>query len=938
MRVAIFSGMLFLSGASALVFQTLWLRLSGLTFGNSVWSAALILSSFMGGLAIGSAIAARRQVRHFRPLRVYAVLELTIALCGIAIVFVLPHAAQWLRPIYSALWSQQGLLSFLRFAFCFAVLLIPTTAMGLTLPIVLEDDDLRQTHFGSAVGLLYGANTVGAVAGAVAGEAYLIAAFGLFGTSIAAAALNCGAAAVAVLLARPNNSQRAVDTLPPPPIRSRALPWRLCVVSFGCGAILLCLELVWLRFLRLYVASSATAFATMLAVVLTAIALGGFTASVTKRLIGCRYTLPVLLLAASTLTILSYAFFPVPRLERGEEFYYVERWRQIALLAIPLMAPVSWLSGMLFTAVTAGVQERLISRMNSAGIVTLFNTVGATIGPLVATFVFLPGLGFQSTLLICAAVYAVLALLSIDPAQWPWRRVGVWTVAALGVLCVGTFVFFPYHRDAVHFANARRLYEVNGLQLVKISEGTSDTFQLMRRQLFGGTYYYRLLTNAYSMSATNPANQRYMRLSAYLPRLFDPEARTALLIAYGVGVTADALVRGEQLSHIDVVDISKEVFELSPLHSDSLNPDPLTQAKVSPVVQDGRFFLQASPRKYDIITGEPPPPKVAGTVSLYTQEFFSLLAQGLNPGGIATFWLPIYQLRVSEAKAILVAFHSAFPNASVWASSDEEWIMLGINGPARPLNQQEFRRLWHEPSTGDDLRRIGLELPEQTAALFVMDGDEIDRITQGVAPLTDFYPKRLSDAPSDTQAIHEFAWPYVDASKALPRFQSSALVRRIWPEALMQALDPYFVARETRYLARVTATNPFAELDLYFRHSKLRTPVLEILGSDNFRLQLAERFAQRESDAPTDALHDLIAGALADRDASRAAQLLQMLIARGAADPDDLLLLTYVYCVSGDVKRAEQFAREHATALPHSGNADWLWKMLQADFGFHPPS
>src|SRR5262249_22254771 len=179
----------------------------------------------------------------------------------------------------------------------------------------------------------------------------------------------------------------------------------------------------------------------------------------------------------------------------------------------------------------------------------------------------------------------------------------------------------------------------------------------------------------FSMSATNPVNQRYMRSFAYLPIAFHPSARDALLIAFGCGVTADALTHDVDLKSIDLVDISKEVFALSDDYRSAGYANPLRNPRVKAIVQDGRFFLQASPKRYDIITGEPPPPKVAGAVNLYTEEFFKLMSDRLNDGGMATFWLPIYQLNVDEAKSILRAFHDAFPNTLIWSSSDEEWIV-----------------------------------------------------------------------------------------------------------------------------------------------------------------------------------------------------------------------------------------------------------------------
>src|SRR5438309_9032361 len=145
-RVAILSGVLFLSGIGALIFETLWLRLSGLVFGNSVWAAALILSSFMAGLALGNAIAASSRIRRWRPLHLYAALEVAVACFGCTIVFALPLLGGWMRPVWQALWSHHLVLIGLRFVLSFLILLVPTTAMGLTLPVLMEDPVLRRTN------------------------------------------------------------------------------------------------------------------------------------------------------------------------------------------------------------------------------------------------------------------------------------------------------------------------------------------------------------------------------------------------------------------------------------------------------------------------------------------------------------------------------------------------------------------------------------------------------------------------------------------------------------------------------------------------------------------------------------------------------------------------------------------------------------------------
>ena len=431
-------------------------------------------------------------------------------------------------------------------------------------------------------------------------------------------------------------------------------------------------------------------------------------------------------------------------------------------------------------------------------------------------------------------------MLATEWSQWKLRRLFGFVVAPLYAILVLIVVFFPYQRAEMHFAQAIHPYEADGSRLLKKIEGTSETLQLLRRDLFGEPYYYRLVTNSYSMSSTLPRSQRYIRLFAYLPLALRPESERALLLCYGVGVTADAFVRDAHLKQIDIVDISKEVFELASSFDGPGYSNPLRDPRVATFVQDGRFFLQATPDRYDIITGEPPPLKTAGTVNLYTQQFFALMSDRLKDGGIASYWLPIYQLTTEETKAILRAFHNVFPNASVWASSDMEWIMMGFKSPLRKVDEQEVRALWGNPRTGRDLVRIGIEGPEQMAALFLMDGEEIDRITQGIEPLTDFYPKRLSDAPRNLEAAARFASTYMDRSAAARRFLSSSLIEKVWPEQLKASLDQLFLVRETRYLSQLSGSNWLAELDLYLRHTQLRTPVLEVQNSDEFRLALAQ--------------------------------------------------------------------------------------------------
>ena len=290
-----------------------------------------------------------------------------------------------------------------------------------------------------------------------------------------------------------------------------------------------------------------------------------------------------------------------------------------------------------------------------------------------------------------------------------------------------------------------------------------------------------------------------------------------------------------------------------------------------------------------------------------------------------------------EETAILRAFHNVFANASVWANADEEWIMMGINGPGREVKEEEIRQLWSNADSGADLRRIGIEVPQQLGALFVMDGDEIDRITRDVAPLTDDYPKRLSDAPWDEKANFEFAAAYMEPASVAERFLRSPLISRIWPEALSKSMKSLFAVRETRFLSETVGSNKLAELDLFLRGTRLRMPVLEALGSDELRLAIAQRVARETESPPIETVPDLIAGALARRDLNEAIRLPEGQKDRGAFGVREIFLLTYLYCLNGSVGKAETLVANNADSIKKDQSADWLWEKLEKEFGFHPP-
>jgi spermidine synthase len=383
----------FLSGVSALVYETLWFRLAGLSFGNSVWSASLVLAAFMGGIALGNALMARFGHRVSRPIMLYVVLEAAIGIAGLAVVIALARFPGLLGPLLGGLIETPWLLNFVRLSIAFTVLVIPTTAMGATLPVLAQALSRIEPNFGATLGHLYGWNTLGAMLGAIVGEVFLIKWLGLMGSGMMAMLINFLAAYMAFGLVQS-------DQAPEPPAAAASSPtalsprsYRYLIVAFLSGSILLALEVIWFRFLLLTDHGTSLVFAVMLALVLAGIALGGLVAARLYRSAGhCHEWLRHSLALSGGLVVLTYYGFD---LFTGRQLDHATTTTEFVAFAAFLMLPVSVLSGITFTMVGRALKEELGTAIRTTAIATLWNTIGAMLGSLLGGFVLLPVLGME---------------------------------------------------------------------------------------------------------------------------------------------------------------------------------------------------------------------------------------------------------------------------------------------------------------------------------------------------------------------------------------------------------------------------------------------------------------------------------------------------------------------------------------------------------------
>ncbi len=444
----------------------------------------------------------------------------------------------------------------------------------------------------------------------------------------------------------------------------------LLAAAFLMGGILLAFEVVWFRFLLLFIHGSSLGFAIMLSVVLAGIGMGGLLGGWwLSREPEAYRLLPAVTCGSAVIAILAYALLEIGiRTLQGATAVH---WHEMLMLGLILMFPVSLLSGVLFTLLGEALNREAADATRAAGLLTLANTTGAALGSLVGSFWLLPVVGIEQSTRLLAGGYAIAAGLLVLGGLRPTGRraaVALTLSACLMVTAVGLFPSGLMERRYL-VRHLQRFAARDGSHPVEIREGLTETAMLLRRDLFHEPLYFRLITNNHSMSATRIRAQRYMKLFVYLPVAVHQDLKRALLISYGVGMTAQALTETRHLEAIDVVDTSQDILEMSHQVFDDAQDDPLDDPRVSVHIEDGRYFLQTTPHRYELITGEPPPPKSAGIVNLYTREYFALIRNRLVEGGLATYWLPVSGLLEEDTKAILRAFCEVFPDCSLWGGA-----------------------------------------------------------------------------------------------------------------------------------------------------------------------------------------------------------------------------------------------------------------------------
>lgn len=705
-RVLRVSLLLFGSGFCALLYQTVWLRQFRLIFGASTAASAAVLAIFMGGLGIGGIVFGERAERSRNPLAFYGALELGVAIsAGLTpLVFIA------VRGAYLAMGGSFGMPAFLvapiRLLLAALVLVIPTALMGGTLPAAARAVESPEDAERSGVAVLYGINTLGAVAGTMISTFYLLEHFGNRLTLIGAALLNAFVGLTALLLSKRLRSRKQgrlrvepdeLDEVPAPesPAAAAAIGERFVYAAAAVtGFAFLLMELAWYRLLTPLLGGTTFTFGLILAVALFGIGSGSFSYSIGRRR---RATVAAFAVCCS----LEAALLAVP-LALGDRvamlalllrnvgsigFHgYVLGWTVIAALAV---FPAAFLSGLQFPLLISllGTGRERVAR--HVGRAYAWNTAGAIAGSLAGGFGLLPLLTapgvwrFVVVLLALLAVTAALLASRGERASLGAVAFGASAVAVAMLFATGPTAFWRHTpigagradqsgatpnklRDLESTRRRNTVWEADGVESsVSVADDEGYAFIVNGK----GDGHARLDAGTQVMGGV-------------LAGLLHPAPHRAVVIGLGTGTTAGWLGALPTMEHVDVVEIEPAIEHVAAMCT-AVNRDVLHNPKVRIVAGDGREFLLARGARYDVISSEPSNPYRAGIASLFTVEFYRACLSRLDTGGVFIQFLQAYEVDAPTIRTAYATITSVFPYVETWQSQSGDLLLVGTREPLR---------------------------------------------------------------------------------------------------------------------------------------------------------------------------------------------------------------------------------------------------------------
>lgn len=729
----------FLSGIAGLTYEIVWSKYLALFMGSTGEAHVIILSTYMGGLALGAWWFGRRADRSPNPLRLYVALELGIGLMGL----IYPRLFEPMRALFISVVRTLGLgsgaLHLSAILICILTLLPPTILMGGTLPVLGRHMIRSQQSIGQRIASLYYLNSFGAVLGSLLAGFWIIRTVGLEFSLMLAGILNLIVAFSAYLASQlypeaaeiPQDELLLSDTSPLDAARAsfdtesrRAwTPSRIAIIVIGLsGLASMIYEVAWIRLLALVLGSSSFSFSLMLAAFISGITLGSFLLSFKKsdtgyyRILGwCELAIGL----TALVSIFGYQHLPIllnhwrTSLVPSEHTYALFQVVQFSICFMVMVVPTIFM-GATVPAASRVVAEGMEGLGRKIGNVFAINTTGTLIGAALAGFAMLPLLGIRHTIEAAVILNVVLGLWVLMSDSTPsssrlFNKATAW-LFALGIPALYLILAPEWDRKVFTAATYRSRVRIESMDHFKkmlkdrkflyYKDGADATIAVSDDS--DGTR--ALLING-KPDASTTGDMLTQLMVGHLPMLMHPNPENVLIVGLGGGISAGATTLYDS-KVLHCVELIPEVVEAAG-HFAEYNHDVTHHPVAEIFVQDAKTFLQVTPEKYDVIINQPTNLWISGVAGLFTIEYFNACRERMKPGGFFILWIQAYEMPDATMFSILGTFNEVFPYSTLFNLNGMDVAVVGSLTPFDPDLALMEKRL-ADPKVAADLSPFGV--------------------------------------------------------------------------------------------------------------------------------------------------------------------------------------------------------------------------------------
>jgi spermidine synthase len=668
----------FSAGFSFLIYEVAWNRYLSLILGTTVTASTVVLSAFMAGFGLGAYFIGKKANRSTQPSKLLAILLAGIAILSLGDYFLFSRFSTLFSTSSENLVATDTAL----FVLSFVLLVLPAFLMGGLIPIVgkMATVDYKLSE---KIGKVYAVETLGSAIGGLATGFLFLRVWGQFNTFLAASFILVLLALILLLFFKSKGSGDEVPKKTPQVIKANSehSPRIALISTFLIGLTLLGLQILWIRIFRTYFTNTSYTFSLIAAFVILGYSIGSWlykrrNATIKRNDV---VMLKIILLMSVFLLVGLYLlanlpeFIMFPLKESGANALF-RIFVIPALTSLLIVLPPAILSGYAFPLACTMYSGNEQNISKNIGRVMMWNTFGALVGPLLATFIFIPILGPGKSILLLSLFLILISIYIAKHIKNEKRLIfnknvliGISTVLFLFMLLLNPIQFFP---PSVTQNDAKVLiYE-------ETTKGTVTLINEKQKGLFGNSTF----VNNSAVIGSNYDAVKAVKLVGHLPFLADLKCKDVLVVGFGIGVTTSAIASHPEVKHIDCVELVPSLFKSAHYYKE-FNNAVYIDRRLNKISGDGRHFLQLTKKKYDLISCDPTHP-VLGSGNLYTREYFEECHRHLNPGGMVSQYLPLHKLRLVDLLGIIKTFHSVFPNTTVWLGQYHA-ILLGKKGEGK---------------------------------------------------------------------------------------------------------------------------------------------------------------------------------------------------------------------------------------------------------------